>query len=325
MSFCSNCGSQAKPGASFCGNCGTRLSRAPAAPPQYQQPPRSVFEGLREKNTSTAIQALKFANEQIGDYFFGEAEKVGGGAYGSIGAAIMKERQRWEEDIDEIAEFLENAKNRIETVEGAKYKHITSVIRSAADIYLSKLRSNEERTHSDVIAKLMIQAQDLLKVPSVASATPGLFDKYYFQESDETAPDNGSTASVTQLSPTQLQNLGDKEFEIFVKNVLRKMGFDAHVVGGAGDHNVDIVANRTDEFGYLEKWVVQCKRYAEENKVTGPMVLNLATAATVEHDRASACLVTSSNFTEEARVRAKSHHVRLINGRQLVALARKYG
>jgi HJR/Mrr/RecB family endonuclease len=292
--------------------------------PQHQelQKLNRIFEGLGEENTSTAIRALDFAKERIAHYYYDHASKVDGGASSSIGHAVRDEGYKLQQHLDEIASFLRTPMKRGEPIEGDKYEHVTSAIRSAADIYLHELRSSKERTQSDVIEKLILQAQDLLNVQSIAAATPGLFDKYYSQQPPDFNTVAPSTGLATEPSVTQFQKLGDKEFEEFVANILRKMGFNARVVGGSRDHNVDIIASKTDEFGYLEQWVVQCKKYADENKVTGPMVLSLATAAAAEHNHSSACFVTSSDFTEDARDRAKHHQVRLVNGRKLLELAR---
>jgi len=129
-------------------------------------------------------------------------------------------------------------------------------------------------------------------------------------------------------APTQvvLQDLDDKEFEEFVAEVFRRMAYtNVQVVGGPGDHNVDICADKKDETGYVEHWVIQCKRYGPETKVGGPAVANLATSAEHEHGRATPCFVTSSDFTDDADDRAKALKVRLIDGNKLLELARKFG
>jgi len=134
----------------------------------------------------------------------------------------------------------------------------------------------------------------------------------------------GEPSEVSNQAPS-LENFDSKQFEEFVAELFRRMGY-THVqrVGGPKDHNVDIVAQKEDDLGFIKKWVIQCKHYAADKKIGGPDIALLATTAEHEHNRATACFVTSSSFTEDAIVRARSHEVRLINRADLLKFAKQY-
>lgn len=114
----------------------------------------------------------------------------------------------------------------------------------------------------------------------------------------------------TTLSPT--------DFERRIANLFEAMGYVVEHTGRTGDHGIDVIAtsNAVITGGKL---VIQCKRYAEENKVGESEVRDLYGAVT--HERASkGILVTTSDFTSAARKFATDKQLELINGSKLAQL-----
>lgn len=124
-----------------------------------------------------------------------------------------------------------------------------------------------------------------------------------------------SLSELRQLTPTQ--------FELFVAQLLRDLGYQ-HVkhTGGPGDLAVDILCR--DGEGRLV--AVQCKRYAPGHHVGSPEVQQFIGMIAVHHHADRGIYVTTSSFTQPAVNLAKQHDVTLIDGVALSAqLQRTYG
>lgn len=114
-----------------------------------------------------------------------------------------------------------------------------------------------------------------------------------------------------------LLSLDPYEFEHAVAAVLRGVGWtDVEVTKGSGDRGIDVVG--IDRDGW--RTVVQCKRYSY-SPVGGPDVRNLA-GARAEHGADRAMLVTTATFTKQAYEAAERTQIELMDGEQLVLLAR---
>ena len=106
------------------------------------------------------------------------------------------------------------------------------------------------------------------------------------------------------------------EFESFIAELLRSMGYFARTTRFAGDGGVDIIAHK-DELGFEPPIIkVQCKQVL--TTVGGPTVQQLLGAIqTNEH----ALLVTLGDYSSDAiRIERGKSNLRLVNGSDLVQL-----
>lgn len=111
--------------------------------------------------------------------------------------------------------------------------------------------------------------------------------------------------SLTALDPYQ--------FEKTIGVLLAGTGYgDVQHVGGSGDRGADLTA--IDSNG--RKIVVQCKRYAVNNKV-GSMEIQRFVGAITIHGASRGIVVTTSDFTPEARAIASNFRIDLIDGAKL--------
>jgi HJR/Mrr/RecB family endonuclease len=62
--------------------------------------------------------------------------------------------------------------------------------------------------------------------------------------------------SFSKLVYNVSHNITGSDFEVWVKELLLSLGIDAKVVGGRGDHGIDVVANFNGK-----KIGIQCKKY----------------------------------------------------------------
>jgi restriction system protein len=124
--------------------------------------------------------------------------------------------------------------------------------------------------------------------------------------------ESGDLDAILGLTP--------KQFEYTMAALLRLLGcVDVSTVGGRGDLGVDITAR--DSVG--RTMVVQCKRYARHNKIGSPDIQRFIGMAHVHHQADLMLFVTTSDFTSDARGLAARHNIQLMNGSDIVALARK--
>ncbi|AKB85365.1 hypothetical protein MCMEM_1312 [Methanococcoides methylutens MM1] len=122
--------------------------------------------------------------------------------------------------------------------------------------------------------------------------------------------------------PNGLRNILEMDpydFEAFVGQILDAQGFSSiALVGRAGDRGVDLVA--TDPEGHST--IVQCKRYIENNVSSIPVQRLHSYALTRGAQRQ--ILITTSDFTLQAKQEAELTKTELINGKELETLIATY-
>jgi len=115
-------------------------------------------------------------------------------------------------------------------------------------------------------------------------------------------------------------DLHPREFEILIDALYDKMGYDTTLTPYRNDGGKDVIAI-SSELGKEEKLLIECKRYEPD---VGPDIIR-ALNGVVSSDKATkGVLVTSSDFTPEARNFAKENGVELINHSNLTRLLNTY-
>lgn len=105
--------------------------------------------------------------------------------------------------------------------------------------------------------------------------------------------------------------LSHKEFELYVAELFRKLGYKADVVGGAGDGGIDIILERDGKKSY-----VQCKQY--NSKVQVDKIRDFYGAIVSKFSNAKCYFVTNNYFTLPAEEFARDKPIELIDGQQLI-------
>jgi restriction system protein len=95
-----------------------------------------------------------------------------------------------------------------------------------------------------------------------------------------------------------LYDLTPRQFEEFVAELLRRMGYKARLGPGSKDGGVDVFAERDGDFG-PEMTLVQCKRNRVDRRIGEPMVKQLS-ADVSDRQASRGLLVTTSFFTSTA-------------------------
>ena len=122
------------------------------------------------------------------------------------------------------------------------------------------------------------------------------------------------------VSIEQLQTMNPYKFEQFVGNLLGRMGFQTLVTQPSQDGGVDVIAV-SDKPLRKGKTVVQCKRFKQSIGVS--VVRELV--GTMTHEGAmKGIIITTSDFTLDAKDFAQGKQIELIPGDLLESLVQEY-
>lgn len=120
-----------------------------------------------------------------------------------------------------------------------------------------------------------------------------------------------------------LELMSGVEFERLVSALLARMEFRAEMTKATGDGGIDIVAV-LDKPILGGKYLFQCKRYAPDNLVGASTVRDFYGAVTADK-AVKGTLITTSDFTAQAREFAERVGLELINLGRLQDLFAQYG
>lgn len=108
------------------------------------------------------------------------------------------------------------------------------------------------------------------------------------------------------------------DFEHFTALLLQEMGYQTEVTKKTGDYGVDIIAIKNNQ-----RIAVQCKRFQEGHPVGNRDIQNLL--GSMGYYRVHSCiLVTTSDFTKNAREQSKNSPIELWNKEKLHELVKKH-
>lgn len=109
-----------------------------------------------------------------------------------------------------------------------------------------------------------------------------------------------------------------REFEKFVYDLFRKMGYDVELTPASGDYGVDVVAKKPGN-----TVAIQVKKYADGNMVGAPVVQQtLGAMWKVKADQS--IIITTSGFTVYAQEQAREAPIELWDKKTLHEFVRKY-
>jgi HJR/Mrr/RecB family endonuclease len=118
---------------------------------------------------------------------------------------------------------------------------------------------------------------------------------------------------MTADSIAEMRALSPAEFETLVADTYRAQGHSVEIVGGTGDHGIDLVVHsRTNEI-----WFIQCKRY--KGKIGEPVVRDFYGALRAANADCGA-IITTGEITQKARLWADGKPIRLYDGAQFLKI-----
>lgn len=112
-----------------------------------------------------------------------------------------------------------------------------------------------------------------------------------------------------EILQSDLKELNGYEFERLVAMYYKDKGYEPQIIGGAGDHEVDLILIDPKE---KYKIAVQCKHWKSKN-VGNDVILRLSAGKRV-HKCLDAWCITTSNYTKSAKEAAEGLNIQLFNG-----------
>jgi hypothetical protein len=133
-----------------------------------------------------------------------------------------------------------------------------------------------------------------------------------------------NSRTATNPQSKTLASFTGIEFEQFITQLLRAMGFRTQVTRASGDGGIDIVAI-LDKPITGGRYLFQCKRFAPDSLVGAPIVREFYGAVSADRKANKGILITTSGFTIQAKEFAGEVGIELIDGQQLGILLAGYG
>ena len=133
-------------------------------------------------------------------------------------------------------------------------------------------------------------------------------------------PDINASSSRDDLK-RWLQGMENEDFEYFVADLWERQGWTCEVSQKSRDKSLDVLAEK--EQPYHQRHAIQAKRYKAGNNVGGPKISEYASLRD-QFDADAALVVATSGYTRDARERAETLKVKLIDGNDLVDMIEEH-
>lgn len=136
-------------------------------------------------------------------------------------------------------------------------------------------------------------------------------------------PETGGTSPPLRGElKRRLQEMDNEDFEYFVADLWGRQGWETTVSQKSRDKSLDVLVERDNP--YHQRHAIQAKRYQAGNRVGGPSISEYASLRD-QFNADAAVVVTTSGFTRDARERAETLNVKLIDGDDLVDMVKDFG
>jgi len=109
---------------------------------------------------------------------------------------------------------------------------------------------------------------------------------------------NEELISYLAKHPEYMRELDSRKFEVLIADIFKNKGYDVTLTPETRDGGKDIIALYKSPFGH-QLFIVECKRYKEDNKVGVELVRALYGVKAAENYN-QAILVTTSTFSKPA-------------------------
>jgi HJR/Mrr/RecB family endonuclease len=104
-----------------------------------------------------------------------------------------------------------------------------------------------------------------------------------------------------KVTPEKIRKITPRDFEEIIAAIFRKKEFSVELTQKTRDGGKDIIAISTDKLGIKVKYFIECKHYAENNKVDVNIVRALHGVKHQKDGPNKTIVVTTSSFTRDAK------------------------
>lgn len=115
-----------------------------------------------------------------------------------------------------------------------------------------------------------------------------------------------------------LRGMNPTEFEMYIADLFKRLGYLTKQVGGSHDGGIDVIAEKDGVTHYI-----QCKKYFSKHEVGSPEVRNFYGAIADQLSNGEGWFITTNKFTPEADRFAEDKPIILINQFKLVDYIRQ--
>jgi HJR/Mrr/RecB family endonuclease len=175
---------------------------------------------------------------------------------------------------------------------------------------IAKLLEDKQQLFDTVIDQVTMDLDRVLSADELF----GLFDL---------RPPQRQRADAARRTPSGFADMTGREFEEFVEQLFRALGYETELTQESRDGGVDVIARQEDIVGVTTTLYIQCKNHAAP---VGVEVVRAA-AGIVPLDRPNgrAVVVCPAGFSADATRFAPHRGVQLIDGERLEELRRRAG
>ena len=136
--------------------------------------------------------------------------------------------------------------------------------------------------------------------------------------SNPNIPTDGSPIETPAQLKAVLQQMDPYEFEYFVADLWEKMGWETTVSSESADKGIDVTARKSTPYDQLV--LIQAKRYGPNTTVGSPEIQQYASLKHQQSGVDKVLMVTTNEYTQQARELADQLNVKCIDGDDLVEL-----
>lgn len=203
-----------------------------------------------------------------------------------------------EPNYEDIKYDIESFKRRVNSIKTEIYSYSNNILTSSERVKLeNKIRNNIYSTSVDMEGKLQKPYNDIRCELAMAGDELNTAVK---KKSEIYAQKTSIEKKVDELL-----ELTPREFEEYVGQLYKNLGFHSEVTQYSNDKGVDVIL-----FKDSVKYVIQCKRY--KGTVGSPDIQKFIGA--MEHAKADrGIFVTTGMFSFEAEKMASEHPIELVN------------
>jgi len=206
-------------------------------------------------------------------------------------------------DYEALAEFSEEARARIEELDGERLKAQEWTRKQA--LRLEELLSSGNLTECEKIAKRIVQRLKDSDTPALTSVLEALKEL------------NEKVGIRNETLRRQIIQIEARQFEFEIARLLCLMDYKANATKATGDDGVDVFAQKDNE-----NIIVQCKKWT---RPVGRSVVDELAGTASRYNVTRAILATTSSFSPDAEQVARKHNIDLWDFPTICHLFQKYG
>lgn len=178
------------------------------------------------------------------------------------------------------------------------------------------LRQFSKLVKKDVIKKEVPEDKLLLLIKIELDRCQIISKPVNTNEKDMRNYDNKGIDNKLIRMLVEIDSMDGKEFEMFMKRVLEKLGYKVEITKFSGDQGADLIAEYNNK-----KYAMQVKRYSITNRVSNKAVQEVVASKNM-YKCEGAIVITNSFYTDSAIKLAKANNVELWDRGKLIELLR---